>query len=116
MQSNPDVKVFLIGNKTDLEEKRKVNKEVAEQYKNDNNLDLYIETSAKNGYNAKNVFIEAAKILYKDYLKYKDRASRQSSICSTSSVQQYNPNIRLPGPSTIDITNEDKKNKKGCAC
>jgi GTPase SAR1 family protein len=115
MQSNPDVKVFLIGNKTDLEEKRKVNKEVAEQYKDDNNLDLFIETSAKNGYNAKNVFIEAAKILYKDYLKYKDRASRQSSIDS-GSIQQYNGNIRLPSPSTVDITNEDKKNKKGCAC
>ena len=31
-QSNPDVKVFLIGNKTDLEDKRKVTKDVAEEF------------------------------------------------------------------------------------
>ena len=92
-----------------------MNKEVAEQYRADNNLDLFIETSAKNGYNAKNVFIEAAKVLYKDYLKYKDRASRQSSIDSTN-FQQYNGNIRLPNPSTVDISSEDNKTKKNCGC
>ena len=35
--------------------RRKINKEVAEQYKKDHNLDLFIETSAKTGFNAKNV-------------------------------------------------------------
>ena len=34
---------------------RKVNKEVALKYKVDNKLDLFIETSAKTGFNAKNV-------------------------------------------------------------
>ena len=29
-----------------------------------------METSAKTGYNARNVLIEAAKLLYSDYLKY----------------------------------------------
>ena len=29
-----------------------------------------METSAKTGYNARNVLIEAAKMLYADYLKY----------------------------------------------
>lgn len=112
-QSNPDVKVFLIGNKTDLEEKRKVNKEVAETYKSDNTLDYFIETSAKNGYNAKNVFIEAAKMLYRDYLKYKDRVSRQNSIDSTA-FHPYNSNIRLPQPSTVDIQSNEKSQKKSC--
>ena len=31
---------------------------------------MFMETSAKTGYNARNVLIEAAKILYADYLKY----------------------------------------------
>ena len=53
--SNPDAKVFLIGNKVDLEEKRKLNKEVAIKFKNDYNLDLFMEASAKSGFNAKNV-------------------------------------------------------------
>jgi hypothetical protein len=75
----------LIGNKIDLEDKRKLNKEVAIKFKNDYNLDLFMEASAKSGFNAKNVkyfifirnkfqiFIEAAKILYNDYIKYKDK-------------------------------------------
>jgi GTPase SAR1 family protein len=53
--SNPDAKVFLIGNKVDLEEKRKLNKEVAMKFKKDYNLDLFMEASAKTGFNAKNV-------------------------------------------------------------
>ena len=67
-QANPDVRIFLVGNKADLEDQRKISKEEGEKYKEDQNLDLFMETSAKTGYNAKNVLIEAAKILYKDYL------------------------------------------------
>ena len=36
-------------------------------------MDLFMEASAKTGFNAINVFVEAAYILYKDYLKYKDK-------------------------------------------
>jgi hypothetical protein len=39
-----------------------------------------METSAKTGFNAKNVFVEAAKTLYKDYLKYKDKLSDSVKI------------------------------------
>ena len=69
-QANPEVRIFLVGNKADLEDSRQVSKEEGEKYKEDQNLDLFMETSAKTGYNAKNVLIEAAKILYADYLKY----------------------------------------------
>ena len=68
-QANEDVRIFLVGNKADLEEERKVTKEEGEKYKLDYNLDLFMETSAKTGQNARNVLIEAAKILYNDYLK-----------------------------------------------
>jgi GTPase SAR1 family protein len=53
--SNPDAKVFLIGNKIDLEDERKLNKEVAIKFKEDYHLDLFMEASAKSGFNAKNV-------------------------------------------------------------
>ena len=69
-QANPDVRIFLVGNKCDLEESRQVKKEEGMKYKNDQGLDLFLETSAKTGYNARNVLIEAAKLLYSDYLKY----------------------------------------------
>ena len=69
-QANPDVRIFLVGNKSDLEDERKVSKEEGLKFKNDQGLDLFMETSAKTGYNARNVMIEAAKLLYADYLKY----------------------------------------------
>ena len=69
-QANPDVRIFLVGNKSDLEDQRKVTKEEGLKFKNDQGLDMFMETSAKTGYNARNVLIEAAKILYADYLKY----------------------------------------------
>ena len=69
--SNPDIKVFLIGNKADLEDKRVVEREVAEKIKKDYDLDLFMETSAKTGFNAKELFAEAAKVLFNDYCKYK---------------------------------------------
>ena len=71
-QSNPNVRVFLVGNKCDLESERTISKEEGEAFKNEKKLDKFIETSAKTGMNARNVMLEAAKMLYKDYLKAKE--------------------------------------------
>ena len=67
-QSSPDVKIFLIGNKADLEVSREVTEQMGEQMKTEQNFDLFMETCAKTGFNAEKVFIEAAKVLYQDYL------------------------------------------------
>ena len=50
-QSNPDVKIFLIGNKADLEDKRQVTKESGEKFYKDHKLSFFTETSAKTGLN-----------------------------------------------------------------
>ena len=71
-QSNPNVRVFLIGNKSDLENDRVVSKEEAYKFKEEKKLDLFLETSAKTGNNVRNAMVEAAKILYKDHLKAKE--------------------------------------------
>ncbi len=63
-QSNPDVKIFLIGNKADLEDKREVSKEAGEKFFKDHKLSYFAETSAKTGFNVQNVFIEVGKELY----------------------------------------------------
>ena len=68
-----NVKTILVGNKTDLEKERKISFVDGENFKNRHNLDYFIETSAKTGDNAKNVLIEAAKILYKQYITMKDK-------------------------------------------
>ena len=111
-QSSPDVKIFLIGNKADLEVSREVTEQMGEQMKTEQNFDLFMETSAKTGFNAEKVFIEAAKVLYQDYLSYKERSSRTSSMLSIPlSFQGTNKEVVLPKP---NIKKEDKHKDGGC--
>ena len=69
--ANPDIKIFLIGNKIDLVDARQVTTEEAKKFQTDFELNLYMETSAKTGVNAKEIFIEAARVLFKEYNQYK---------------------------------------------
>ena len=68
--SSPDIKICLIGNKTDLEEYRIIKTEQAKQYSETYGLDYFAESSAKTGMNVQEIFIQAAKLLYKDFLEY----------------------------------------------
>ena len=67
--SSPDCKVFIIGNKNDLEDQRKISFEKGETFAKNNQFNLFMETSAKSGFNSKEMFIEAAKLLYRNYEK-----------------------------------------------
>ena len=58
--------VFLVENKSDLEDERVIPREEGERFKEEKKLDMFIETSAKTGDNAQGVVLEAAKLLYKD--------------------------------------------------
>ena len=100
-QANPDIRIFLVGNKADLEEDRKVSKEEGEKYKEDHHLDLLMETSAKTGQNARNVLVEAAKILYQDYLKLDENNQNNNNGTNKSDGQKL-------------IKKKEKKDKKGC--
>ena len=99
-QANEDVRIFLVGNKSDLEEERKVTKEEGEKYKLDQHLDLFMETSAKTGQNARNVLIEAAKILYNDYLKFDEKGPDT-------------PNTKKSG---VELIQKNAKKEKGKCC
>ena len=68
--------MFLIGNKADLEDSRLIYKESALKLQNDFNFDLFMETSAKTGLNTRALFVEAGKLLYKEYLKYKNKPNQ----------------------------------------
>ena len=109
-QANPETKIFLIGTKVDLENDRKVTFEEAEKFKKDHEFQYFVETSAKTGFNAQNVFIQAAKELYKSHLEYKDRASRPGTISSIPFQQEINNNIFL------DEEEENKPIKKKKCC
>ena len=50
-----------------MEDSREVPKEKAMKFKDDFEFDFFMETSAKTGFNTQELFVEAAKLLYKEY-------------------------------------------------
>lgn len=56
-RGDPNVVIALAGNKADMENKRKVNTEEAQQYAQDNDI-IFMETSAKTALNVKELFAE----------------------------------------------------------
>ena len=75
-KGNPDVKIFLVGNKIDLEDKREVSTEKGKLFYENNNLNLFIETSAKNGTNIQELFKKAAILLYREHSSYSNMSSK----------------------------------------
>ena len=108
---NPDVKVFLIGNKADLEFNRAVSKDEAQKYAENNNFNYFNETSAKNGFNAKEVFMQAAKVLYLEHLKYKNRGYNVGNINSNNNVNSNNN-----GDVPMKINKENLPQRKKVRC
>jgi small GTP-binding protein len=64
-RGDPNVVIALAGNKADMESKRKVQTEEAQQYAQENDI-IYLETSAKTALNVRNLFVEIAKKLPKN--------------------------------------------------
>ena len=96
--SSPNIKIFLIGNKSDLEDIREVDKEKAQKLKDEYDLDYFIETSAKTGKNAQEIFIQAAKVLYKDYNEYKKKKNIENNIAEIN----------------LNENKEENRDKNGC--
>lgn len=102
--SSPNIKIILIGNKVDLEDKRVISKEEADNFARENGIDEVYETSAKTGFNAKTIFSKAAQILYKEHLNYKQLA-RDPSLIKVG-TEDFDPKS-IPMP-------KEEKTKKGC--
>jgi|TARA_B110001450_G_scaffold229806_1_gene230650 hypothetical protein len=76
-QSEPNVIVFLIGNKKDMEDKREVSLDRVEAFKRERGIQFSFETSAKTGENIESLFITASKILYHNF---KDKIAQMVSL------------------------------------
>lgn len=120
--SNPDIKIFLIGNKCDLDEKREVSYEKGQKFKEDHKLDFFVETSAKSGVNIDEIFRRAGIILYKEYMKYKSlyNSSMTGTVFDSSETKNSTNSFKLrnTNPNSIkDIKeSEDAEYKKKCWC
>ena len=104
IQSHPDVKIILIGNKADLEKERAVTYEEAKKLKDENQISYFEETSAKTGLNSKTVFEEAARILYNEQKNYKSGAQNELIVNE----------IKNLGNMRKKLKKTEKKRKKGC--
>ena len=89
-ESSDTIPIILIGNKCDLDDQRKIQKEEGEQFANNNNLKFF-ETSCKDGDNVENCFIELTKL-----------------IIERKKEKQFNPNTQK----LVNI--KDKKKEKDC--
>ena len=103
--ANPDVNIFIIGNKVDLENERAIPKDVGQGFADTHDAKLFIETSAKTGFNAQNILIEAAKLLYEQHLLYKDKVSRPEYLTNLNNNN---------GAETIEEEQNIKNRRKGC--
>ena len=92
-KGNPDVKIFLVGNKIDLEEKRVVSTEEGEEFYKNNNLSLFLETSAKNGKNIQELFKKAAILLYQEHNLYINMAYKQDNVVKLPQLNNEESNI-----------------------
>jgi len=107
--SNPDVKVFIIGNKVDLVDERTVTKEEGEAFVKKNKLGKYFEASAKTGINTQEIFIDAAMILYQNYLKYNTYLNEIPDI-----EDKKNNNNKSFDKGNIEISIDDDKKRVCC--
>ena len=106
VNSNPDIKIFLIGNKKDLEEKREVPIDKAKKFYEEHDIEIFMESSAKTGFNAQKIFIEAAKILYQE--------NKKLELIKEKEKIMKNETYKLSQEDDMDNNDEVKKRKKCC--
>ena len=115
-QTSPDIKIFLIGNKSDLYNNRKIKVERAKHFSQERLLDFFIETSAKNGDNVIFTFVYAANLLLKESIKNQNKNNKRRVNMSHERIDR---NISFDfvedEPSNILMDNLSiKKSKKKC--
>lgn len=106
-KGNPDVKIFLVGNKVDLADKRVVKTEEGKQFYENYKLNLFIETSAKSGENVSELFKKAALLLYKEHYTYTNMANKLDKQFKIDDDNYEEQNI-------LDKDEEDDGRKRRC--
>lgn len=90
LDADPHCVALLVGNKTDLAEKRKISSEEAQKFAEVNELQ-YFETSALNGDGITEVFMKGATDILHKILSGEIHAVNSQESASTVSVEKRNP-------------------------
>ena len=109
-KGNPNIKIFLIGNKNDLEDIRTVSEKQAAKFSNDHGFDLFLEASAKTGFNAKKIFVEAARSLLEQNLSFLERDSNNESKDSSRVSYEFSHEMNSA------LVFKDENNRQGLKC
>ena len=109
-KGNPNIKIFLIGNKNDLEDIRTVSEEQATKFYKEHGIDLFLEASAKTGFNAQKIFVEAARALLEQNLSYLEKESTEGSRDSSRASFEFSHEMN----SILVLEDENKKKAKNC--
>lgn len=104
--------IVLVGNKTDLNDKREVTTQQGEDEAKKNNL-MFIETSAKVGHNVKNLFRRIAQAL--PGMEGAEGAAAAGNQSRSSGESRLGAML-IPSV-VIDVNiNPTPANQEGCAC
>ena len=109
--TNENIIKILVGNKTDLEDQRKISQQIGREKAN-NNMMLFFECSALNGYNIENIFYEACNTKSKniDEGKYDSEDFEVLGLEKCEADKDFRISKRLSRPSvSSDIIREEKK-------
>uniref|UniRef100_K3WEK9 Uncharacterized protein n=1 Tax=Globisporangium ultimum (strain ATCC 200006 / CBS 805.95 / DAOM BR144) TaxID=431595 RepID=K3WEK9_GLOUD len=103
--SNSNMAIMLIGNKSDLEHRRAVSYKEGEQFAKENGL-IFLETSAKTAANVEDAFVKTASKIYSNI---------QSGVCDVTN-EAHGIKVGMtgsPGPGGFGNPNAPA-NKSGC--
>ena len=97
-KSEKKVLFCLLGNKFDNQEKREVNTNESEKFKEDNQFDFFEEVSAKNGTNINNIFKKIIEKIYKnnEILKLGNEETLSSDVnyIANNLIREMDKNIK----------------------
>ena len=100
IHSNPDIKIVLVGNKTDLVDERVVTTKQGEDFAKLNKVNRFIEASAKEGINTQSTFVDIAKLLFEEHVRYRDidktSQSDKGSRCDNNESVELHSKLELP--------------------
>ena len=115
MNSSPDVKIFLIGNKSDLESQREVSHSEAENFYRDHDMNFFLEASAKTGINVEKIFVEASKILFDEYSRLKNKIdSRKNNNNKSGKIKSGQDKIALKADDNSSSIKMERARKLKC--